>query len=246
MWWIPLRVARLTTHVIKGIIVTKSSGRRSAESQALLVRDWHARLIEILQINVIVSGSPPASTAHLWVANHISWLDIPLLGSLAPHAVFVSKQEVRSWPIVGNLAAAADTLFMQRGSGSNGARNAITEGLAAGRHVVVFPEGTTSEGSEVKRFHARLFQSAIDVNAPVLPIAIRYLAADGTLARAAAYIDDDHILGSIARILASRRLVAVVQLLDPIVMIAPVTRDCLAAESRARVLQAIRQQTDHR
>jgi 1-acyl-sn-glycerol-3-phosphate acyltransferase len=245
MWWIPFRAARLTAHVIKGIVLTKSRGRHSDDSQANLVREWYERLIQILQIKVVVRGCLPASTAHLWVANHISWLDIPLLGSLAPNAVFVSKKEVQSWPVIGSLATAVGTLFMQRGTGSNGARNAISDGLATGRHVVVFPEGTTTEGSVVKRFHARLFQSAIDVRAPILPIAIRYLAWDGKLARAAAYIDDDHILGSFLSILASRQLVAIVHVLEPIVLDEPIARDRLAADARERVMHAVQHSNDH-
>lgn len=239
MWWIPLRVARLTTHVLRGICLTRGRQRRSAEAQAKLVCDWHTHLMRILNIEVRIAGHLPTDTPHLWIANHISWLDIPLLGSLAPHAVFVSKQEVRTWPIIGDLAAAAGTLFMQRGSGSDGARSAIAEGLATGRHIVIFPEGTTTDGRKVKRFHARLFQPAIDCRASLLPIAIRYVSSDGKLTRAAAYIDDDHILGSIGRVLATRKLVAQVHLLETINTQEPTPRNRLADMAQHRISQAI-------
>jgi lyso-ornithine lipid O-acyltransferase len=172
--------------------------------------------MQILNIEVRITGIMPTHTPHLWVANHISWLDIPLLGGLAPHAVFVSKEEVRSWPLIGGLAAGAGTVFMQRGSGSEGARTAIVEGLTTGRHIVIFPEGTTTDGHTVKRFHARLLQPAIDCQAPLLPIAIRYVTDDGQPARAAAYIDQDHILSSVGRVLSTRKLVAQVHLLETI------------------------------
>ena len=245
MWWIPLRAARLTTHVLRGIYLTRGQQRRSAEIQAQLVRDWHARLMRILNIEVRMVGQLPTDAPHLWIANHISWLDIPLLGGLAPHAVFVSKQEVRSWPIIGNLAAAAGTLFMQRGSGSEGARSAITEGLTTGRHIVIFPEGTTTNGHKVKRFHPRLFQPAIDCRASLLPIAIRYVSPDGKLTRAAAYIDDDHILASIGRVLATRKLVAQVHLLETIDTNEPTPRNQLADLAQHRISQALHPQIKH-
>jgi len=242
MWWIPFRAARLATHVLRGIYLTRGQQRRSAEMQAQLVRDWHDRLIRILNIEVSITGHLPTDAPHLWIANHISWLDIPLLGSLAPHAVFVSKQEVRSWPVIGSLAAAAGTLFMQRGSGSEGARSAITEGLSTGRHIVIFPEGTTTDGHKVNRFHARLFQPAIDCRASLLPIAIRYISHDGKLARTAAYIDDDHILGSIGRVLATRKLFAQVHLLETIDTHEPAPRNQLAELAKHRISQALRPQ----
>lgn len=240
MWWAPFRAARLATHVLRGIHLTRGRQRRSAETQAQLVCDWHARLMRILNIEVSITGHLPTDSPHLWIANHISWLDIPLLGCLTPHAVFVSKQEVQSWPIIGSLAAAAGTLFMQRGSGSEGARAAIAEGLATGRHIVIFPEGTTTDGHKVKRFHARLFQPAIDCRASLLPIAIRYVLADGKLARSAAYIDDDHILGSLGRILATRKLVAQVHLLETINTHEPAPRNQLAGLAQHRISQALR------
>lgn len=129
---------------------------------------------------------------------------------------------------------------MQRGSGSEGARAAIAEGLATGRHIVIFPEGTTTDGHKVKRFHARLFQPAIDCRASLLPIAIRYVLADGKLARSAAYIDDDHILGSLGRILATRKLVAQVHLLETINTHEPAPRNQLAGLAQHRISQALR------
>lgn len=239
MWWIPLRAARLSFHLLRGVYVTHGQAKRGRERQAELVRSWHARLMRILNIDVQVAGDLPIHTSHLWVSNHISWLDIPLLGSLAPHAVFVSKEEVRSWPVIGNLAAGAGTLFMRRGSGSEGARTAINEGLSTGRHIVIFPEGTTTDGHQVKRFHARLLQPAIDCQTPLLPIAIRYLSTEGEVARAAAYIGDDHILGSIGRVLSTRKLVAHVHLLAPIETHPTTPRSQLADTAHQRIAQAI-------
>ncbi len=240
MWWVPLRAARLVAHILRGIYITRRQNKRDPARQAELVRAWHEKVLRILNIEIHVQGSLPENAPQLWVSNHISWLDIPLLGSLAPHAVFVSKQEVRSWPVIGNLAAAAGTLFMQRGSGSEGARAAIAEGLLSGRHIVIFPEGTTTDGHKVKRFHARLFQTAIDCRASVRPIAIRYRLPDGRLARSAAYIDNDHILGSIGRILATRRLIAEVYLLDTIDTHESTTRNQLAELAQHRISQVIR------
>jgi len=104
---------------------------------------------------------------------------------------------------------------------------------------VIFPEGTMTDGRQVKRFHARLFQPAIDSTAPILPIAIRYKSTDGARSRSAAYIDEDHILGSLVRVLSTRRLLAEVILLAPIETDEQPQRGALAKQAQQLILQAI-------
>ena len=122
-----------------------------------------------------IAGEPPAS--GLLVSNHLSYLDIMLYGAVVP-CVFVAKTEVRSWPILGLLAALGGTIFIDRTSKVSAAQSAtkIERLLADGILVLIFPEGTSSDGAEVLRFHTSLFEPAIRVGVPVTAAAISYAA----------------------------------------------------------------------
>jgi len=107
--------------------------------------------------------------------NHISWFDIPVLASQQP-LPFLSKAEVKTWPLIGWLADRAGTLFIQRGrhGAAQKSLEEITNCLRTGGSVVIFPEGTTTDGRNVKKFHGRLLQAAIDAQVKIQPIALRY------------------------------------------------------------------------
>ncbi len=140
---------------------------------------WFAKLIGLhIRQRGAITGAPV-----LVVANHISWLDIVALGSIVP-LQFVAKQEVRQWPVLGLLVAAAGTLFIQRGSSSQTAQvlDEMTWSLASGGWVAVFPEGTSTDGSVVRRFHSRLFHAAIRTRVPVQALTIRYLGRAASFA----------------------------------------------------------------
>ncbi len=228
-----LRLTRLLRHFARGLWLTGTRHRRAAEAQDEIVRDWLARVPALLGVSVEVRGAPPASGAALWVANHISWLDIPLLGGLAPGVVFLAKAEIRRWPIIGTLATGAGTLYLRRGSGSEAAYQAIVTGLETGRHIAIFPEGTTTPGDRVRRFHPRLFQAVLDHPAPVQPIVIRYRDATSYPARSAAYVDDDSFLGSLWRVLRADTLVAQVHFLPP--QTEKTSRDAAALEAETHI-----------
>ncbi len=147
--------------------------------------------------------------ARLLVANHISWIDIFVINAALPSA-FVSKVEVRHWPVIGWLAAKNDTVFLRRGSrGHARIINAqIAELLGQGKHVAVFPEGTTTDGRTLLHFHAALLQPALAANRPVLPVAISYWEVDGQRSLAPRY-DGDISLGQCTQaILGRKRLIA--------------------------------------
>jgi 1-acyl-sn-glycerol-3-phosphate acyltransferase len=111
------------------------------------------------------------------VANHVSFLDIVLLGSITQMS-FVSKAEIAKWPLVGTIARMGDTVFHQRGSGNSlqTVIDAISAKINEGKRVAIFPEGRIYCGDTVHRFHARLFQVPIEQEIPVQPICIRYLS----------------------------------------------------------------------
>jgi 1-acyl-sn-glycerol-3-phosphate acyltransferase len=108
------------------------------------------------------------------VSNHVSWLDIPVLGATLP-VCFLSKAEVRRWPLLGMLATMAHTVYIERGAhGARVVSEKIVAQLRGGRNVVLFPEGTTSDGKSVRRFVPRLFAAAIETESRLQPVAIHY------------------------------------------------------------------------
>jgi 1-acyl-sn-glycerol-3-phosphate acyltransferase len=158
-------------------------------AQLALKGRWSRQLFDTLGVRLRTSGTP--IDGGLFVANHISWLDIYAINAFAP-AAFVSKDEVRRWPVIGWLSAKAETVFLERGSRSAAVRTKehLIGLLRQRRRVSVFPEGTTGDGTRVLPFHGALFQSAIDAGVRVAPVAIRYTDAEGRLAMAPAYVGD--------------------------------------------------------
>ena len=113
----------------------------------------------------------PAPQAAYLVSNHISWLDVLVIGSIRP-VCFLAKSEISQWPLIGYLARRAGTLFIKRGQGVQSATRAVTDCLRHGHSVVVFPEGTTSDGSQVKPFYPRLFSVVENHETMVQPLAL--------------------------------------------------------------------------
>ncbi len=142
---------------------------------ALRVQRRYARiLLRTLGYRLRIHGEMPGG-ACLVVANHISGFDIPVLHAVAP-LWLVAKHDIRNWPLVGALARAVGTIFIQRGSEDSRrlAARRMTALMQRGRIVGVFPEGGIHAGRGIKRFHPRLFGPAIRAGAPVVPMAIRY------------------------------------------------------------------------
>lgn len=160
---------------------------------------WHHRLLQILHVRIVVHGTPLA-VGHLSVANHISWLDIPVLAALTPTR-FIAKSEIRDWPVAGWLATASGALYLKRGKYS--ARPLLERLLPLlheGASITLFPEGTTTDGQQVRTFHARLFAAAIEASCPVQPVALHYAATpDGR--RIAPFVGDDDLLRHLLRVL---------------------------------------------
>ncbi len=169
-------------------------------------RTWSRRLLSALGLQLEIEGELPPH-GSLLVANHVSWVDIFAVNALAP-AAFISKAEVRRWPLIGWLAAHNETVFLRRGSRGHAriVNRQIIDLLQRGRIVALFPEGTTSDGSGVLHFHGALLQPAIEAGAPIAPLAIRYCDADGRPSAVPAYVGDMSLLQCIANIVRSRGL----------------------------------------
>lgn len=184
------RLARFGLHLLWGVAtVAAVYPWIDLRLRRALKRRWSRQLLETLGVRLKVSAGGTALPAPaLVVSNHVSWLDIFAINALTP-AAFVSKDDVRHWPLIGWLCAHTETIFLERGSraAAQRTRETMIEHLHADVHVAVFPEGTTTGGDRVLPFHAALFQSAIDAATPVIPLALRYADGHGNPSRAPAY-----------------------------------------------------------
>ncbi|MFC4021649.1 lysophospholipid acyltransferase family protein [Micromonospora sp. GCM10011542] len=176
---------------------------------------WARGTARAFGVRLLVRGRSPRRRALL-VANHVSWLDILAVLAVAP-APMVAKREVRSWPLVGLLAAAAGTVFVDRSRprALPATVRRVADALRAGRSVAVFPEGTTwcagdraADCRPGSGFRPAMFQAAIDAGSPVVPLRLSYrYAGTGAAATVAAFLGEDTLLRSVARVLAARELV---------------------------------------
>ncbi|WP_175652180.1 lysophospholipid acyltransferase family protein [Pseudomonas sp. Marseille-P9899] len=195
--------------VFERLGINASAQRRQRWSQVFMKRLAHA-----LPFRVRVIGELP-TRPMLWVSNHVSWTDIPLLGMLAPLS-FLSKAEVRTWPVAGWLAHKAGTLFIRRGGGdSQLLRRQISQHLQQDCALLIFPEGTTTDGRNLRTFHGRLLASAIDTEVPLQPIALRYLR-NGQADTIAPFIGDDDLLSHLMRLFGQPCGEVEIHLLAPI------------------------------
>jgi 1-acyl-sn-glycerol-3-phosphate acyltransferase len=149
------------------------------------------------------------------VANHVSWLDIPVLGAQGEIA-FLSKAEVRDWPLVGWLAELTGTLFIARGANqAAGTATRVAERVLSGHSVLIFPEGTTSDGTRPLRFHPRLLAAAQGTGVGVQPVALRYGSAREA-DRVAPFVGDDALLPHLLRLLRHPGLTVQVTMLEAV------------------------------
>lgn len=203
------KLARVVSYVLWGAwLVATRLPRMTPLQKEERIRAWSLALLEKFAIQVVVHGTPPVQGPLLLVANHISWLDIVVMLAARP-CRFVSKADIKHWPLVGAMVSAGGTLFIERESRRDAMRvvHHMAEQLSAGDVLAVFPEGTTSDGVSLLPFHANLFQAAIAVNAPVMPVAISYVdAATGMLSLAPCYVGDDTMRQSLWRTLKARPL----------------------------------------
>lgn len=205
------KIVHALVHALAGwLTITLLFPRWNAQRREATVQAWAQRMLRILGIPLHVTGQAPALGPMLLVANHLSWLDILVLHA-ARHCRFVSKADVRHWPLIGTLATGAGTLYIEREKRRDAMRvvHHMAESLRAGDIVAVFPEGTTGDGQALLPFHANLIQAAISAHAPVQPVALRYLdPASGKDSAGPLYLGEDTLVGSLWRTLAGEPFVA--------------------------------------
>lgn len=171
------------------------------------VQHFCRQLCRVFNIEVRVHGDIPRTPA-LWVSNHISWLDVAVLGSAA-RVFFLAKAEIERWPLIGKLAKGGGTLFIQRGSGDSiKIRQQIATFLTQDIPVLFFPEATTTDGSKIKKIHGRLLGAAIEAGQPVQICLICYVNQDGQLDQIAPYVGEISFAEHVKRVLEMPKVTA--------------------------------------
>lgn len=203
-----------------------------------VMRTWQGGLMRVFGYRMRRVGTPLAGAA-LFVANHVSWLDIVALHSQRMVG-FVAKREISRWPVVGRLATRGETIFHQRGDASSlgGVMDEMMARLRDDRQVAVFPEGRTRDGREVGPFHARIFLAAVQTGAPVQPVALRY-GRGGDAQTLVAFTPRENFASNLIRLLGERGGVAEVHFLQPITDLDAEGRRSIAQIARSRIAEAM-------
>lgn len=213
-----LRFGQLALHVARGVaLVGLAFPLLKPAQRDRAIMAWARRLLKVLGVRAQIDAAPSLPGGALLVCNHVSWLDIYLIHA-AQRVHFVSKSEVRAWPVAGWLAHKTGTLFLERGRRADTARvNAEMRALMhAGAWVAVFPEGTTSDGRALRRFLPSLLQPAVELDCPIVPAALRYRTLAGEYSAAPAYIDEMSLWQSFWQIVSEPGLVAELHFGEPI------------------------------
>lgn len=174
------------------------------------------KLGKVFDITVEPVNDIPTHHA-LWVSNHVSWLDIPVVGSVCP-AFFIAKYEVKQMPIIGQLSHACGSLFIKRGSGDAGSISEQIADFIGNKHypVVFFPEGTTTDGKQVKKLHSKLFQAAVDTGVQVQPLVLCYVDDKKRLDPRIPFIGEISFPAHLMKMFQNKPLTAYVMALDAI------------------------------
>ena len=208
-----LKLGRALLHILVGFVTIWLVFPHIAQEQReRRIHVWSKKMLGCLDIDLVVKGERVISGPMLLMANHISWLDITSLHA-ARFCRFVSKSDIKQWPVIGTLAVGVGTLFIERESRRDAMRvvHHMTDRLRAGDVIGVFPEGTTSDGQSLLPFHANLFQAAIAADAPVQPVALQFIAqSTGQISLAPCYVGNDTLWGSLWRTLRTPGIAVVI------------------------------------
>jgi len=209
-----------------------------------LVRFWSRIALVILGIDLELRIEPQSapiagSGGALLLANHISWADVFVIAAVTP-ARFVAKSEIAHWPLLGRFARMVGTVFVARNQRHAVAlvNRVIAKRLRAGQTIAIFPEGTTTEGDRLLRFHANLVQPALDASAPLIPLGLQYLL-DGQPTSVPAFVGDMNLAQSIWRILTTPRLRVRLHWLRTLQAQAGETRQAIGERARSAIAEAL-------
>jgi len=249
LWRVPFVLWHLCIHLpIVLLLINRWSARIRLPGGERLdhraIRWWQGGLMRVFGIRIRRIGDLVPGGV-LFVANHVSWIDILVMHSQRVMG-FVAKREIERWPLVGWLANRGETLYHQRGNPESlgEVTREMAARLRAGRAVGVFPEGRTRNGHEIGPFHARIFMAAVEADAPVQPVALRY-GEQGAAQHRVAYRARESFMANLMRLLGDPGCTAEVMFLPPIWPHAlQGGRREMAQIARARIMDAMGQDQD--
>ena len=206
-----VRSARVGLHFFTGIyqigVLKRQHGKQwyAVKVGRKAIRQWMDKACQIVGLKVYVEGVMPQQNGHLYIANHVSWLDIIAIASVTD-CKFLSKDTVRHWPVIGWLTSSVGSLFIRRNNrrAFHTSLQRVQERLQAGDNICIFPEGTTTDGRQVLPFHSGLFQAAIDAGVAVQPMILKYQTRDGIYESHAPYYGRDIFIFHLLRLLSKR------------------------------------------
>ena len=233
-----LRWTRLLLHIGTAFATLRFVWPRAdAQRRHELAQRWAQDLLDILAMRVRCEGEPPprGGTGAMIAANHISWADIFAIAAVR-HTRFIAKREIRDWPLAGWLAEKSGTIFIHRARRHDTARinTLVHDALGEGDCVGLFPEGTTTEGDRLLKFHSSLFEPAVANRARVYPVAVGYEHPDGSPLRTAAYVGELSFAQSLGLVIRTRETIVRLAFAAPIEP-DDLTRQQVATETRRRV-----------
>jgi 1-acyl-sn-glycerol-3-phosphate acyltransferase len=190
--------------------VAAIAGRLTALRRAEILHKWSARLLSRINLTIRVHGQMPEQ--GLIVSNHLSYLDI-LVFSAVTECSFVAKHEVKAWPGVGWIASMGGTIYIDRSrrSDTHAIQPEIQAALGSGVRLVIFPEGTSTDGSRVLPFHSSLFQPALDLRASVTAASLSYSIPGGDPRTEACWWGDMTLLPHLLHLLTKQSVQATVR-----------------------------------
>jgi 1-acyl-sn-glycerol-3-phosphate acyltransferase len=168
---------------------------------------WSVRMLDRLDVECEVHGPTPG--AGVVVSNHLSYMDIAVIGSHMP-CVFVSKAEVKNWPVFGTLTDIGGTVYVDRArrSDTRNANDSIRTALQQGVRIVIFPEGTSTDGSKVLPFYPSLLEPATEAGVPITAAHISYQVEQGSVGTDVAYWGDMTFFPHLLRLLSTKNVSA--------------------------------------
>ena len=227
-------------HTLIGFVIAGLMLPLANKSVKLRLISWWCRhLLSAFNIRIQYTGdipqNPHALKNTMVIVNHISWADIHVITSLVP-VRFIAKYEISTWPVFGYLATKANALFIDRAKRQDAAKTVITAvaSLQAGDNICLFPEGTTTDGTQIKPFKSSLIQAAIDAQSTIIPAVIYYPLADGSVNTEISYAGETTLPESMNLVLSQKNPNVVLHFLPPI---SPENAANLYADRRALTAQ---------
>jgi 1-acyl-sn-glycerol-3-phosphate acyltransferase len=237
LWRLPLLLLNCTLGLLAVAVLMGAVGRAlrigGERGDQWGIRTWSRLMVRCFGMTTQRVGTPLPGSA-MFVANHISWMDITLLHSQRVVG-FVAKSEIARWPLVGWLASRAGTIYHHRGDNESlhGVMHQMLQRLQEGHSVGVFPEGRTCNGRELGPFHPRIFQPAVLAGGQVQPVALKY-GAGGCAQTIVAFQPRENFLQNFWRLLGEPARPVEVHFLEP-------TLASAEGEGRRRLAQLCRE-----